>query len=155
VWAVATVQEEESFAGALTSPFEIRPDVAVAIDMTFAKSPGSGDFRTFELGKGATIGWGPNVHPGLSRDIEKLATKLEIPFGKELMPRHSGTDAYAMQIVAEGIPTLVVGVPARYMHSPIEMVSMKDIQRAGRLLAEWIARLEPDLASKLRWEVEE
>jgi putative aminopeptidase FrvX len=155
VWAVATVQEEENCTGAATSPFEIRPRVAVAIDMTFAKSPGSEDYRSFPLGKGITIGWGPNVHPALSTDIQKLARELEIPFGMELMPRHSGTDAYAMQIVAEGIPTLVVSVPGRYMHSPIELVSMKDILRAGRLLAEWISRFEPDFASQLRWEVED
>ncbi len=154
VWAAATVQEEETYAGALTSPFEIRPDAAVAIDVTFGKSPGCSDFRTFEMGKGITIGWGPNVHPALSKEIEKLAMQLEIPYGRELMPRHSGTDAYAMQIVAEGIPTLVVSVPVRYMHSPVEMLSLKDVERAGRLLAEWIARLEPDFIGKITWEVD-
>ena len=61
----------------------------------------------------------------------------------EVMPRHSGTDAFAMQVVAEGIPSMVIGIPLRYMHTPVELVSLKDINRAGRLLAEFIARLEP------------
>jgi endoglucanase len=144
VWAVATVQEEESFAGALTSPFEIRPEIAIAIDVTFAKSHGSTDWQTFGMDKGPTIGMGPNIHPALFKKCKDLAEKLEITHQKELNPRHSGTDAFAMQIVAEGIPTLVIGIPLRYMHSPVEMVHYRDIERAGRLLAEFICALDQD-----------
>lgn len=152
VWAVASSQEEETLGGAFTSPFEIRPDLAVAIDVTFAKGPGANDWSTFPLGKGLTIGWGPNVHPALNKAFKELADKLEIPYHNEVMPRHSGTDAYGMQVVAEGIPTIVIGLPLRYMHTPVEIVSLKDIQRAGRLLAEFITRLEPDFVSKITWE---
>lgn len=152
VWFAATVQEEETLGGAFTSPFAIRPDIAVAVDVTFGRGPGSSDYRTFSLGRGPTLGWGPNVHPAIFRRFKEISDKLDIPTHTEVMPRHSGTDAFAMQVVAEGIPTMVVGIPLRYMHTPVEMVSLKDIQRAGHLLAEVIARLEPDFVEKIRWD---
>ena len=152
VWGVATVQEEVGIKGALTSAYQLHPALAVAIDVTFAASPGSPSHRTFPLGKGPTIGWGPNVHPGFYKDMKNLAEELEIPFTIEVMPRHSGTDAYGLQVAAEGIPTMVIGIPLRYMHTPVEMISMKDIRRAGRLLAEFIARLTPDYMATLSWE---
>jgi len=152
VWAVASVQEEESFAGAYTSPFEIRPDLAVAIDVTFAKGPGVTDYKGYPMGKGPTLGWGPNVHPAVFKAFKQLAEELDLPYHMEAMPRHSGTDAYAMQVVAEGIPTMVIGIPLRYMHTPVEVVALKDIQRAGHLLAEFIARLAPDFVQQFRWD---
>ena len=156
VWAVASVQEEETLGGAFTSPFEIQPDIAVAIDVTFGKGPGGpNDYRTFPLGKGPSIGWGPNIHPALFEKFKETAERLDIPYHVEVMPRHSGTDAYAMQVVAAGIPMVVIGLPLRYMHTPVEVISLKDIERTGRLLAEFIASLEPDSLSKIRWDEEE
>ena len=152
VWAVASVQEEETLGGARTSPFEIRPDIAVAVDVTFAKGPGSSDHRTFSMDKGPTIGWGPNIHPAIHKALKDLAERLDIPYQFEAMPRHSGTDAMGMQIVAEGIPCAVLGIPLRYMHTPVEEVCLKDISRAGHLMAEFIASLEPDFVAQLRWD---
>lgn len=152
IWAVATAQEEETLGGALTSAYALRPSLAVAIDVTFAASPGSPAHRTFPLGKGITLGWGPNVHSALHRTFKALAERLEIPYKLEPLPRHSGTDAHAMQIVAHGIPTMVISIPLRYMHTPVEMVSLKDINRAGRLLAEFAATLEADYLERLDWD---
>lgn len=152
VWAVATVQEEITLGGAFTSAFQLTPSLAVAIDVTFATSPGSPAHRTYPMGKGPVLGWGPNVHPGLFKALKQVAEKQEIPFSIEVMPRHSGTDAFAMQVVAEGVPTMVVSIPLRYMHTPVEMVAMKDIYRAGRLLAEFIAQLTPDFMKTLAWD---
>ena len=152
VWAAATVQEEINYGGAATSAFQLRPDLAIAIDVTFAKGPGANSWETFELGKGPTFGHGPNIHPYLFKQFKELAERLEIPYGIELMPKSSGTDGMATQITAEGIPTFVLSIPIRYMHTPVEMVMLKDIQRAGRLLAEFIARLEPDFMSTITWD---
>ena len=152
VWAVATVQEEETLGGARTSALQLRPDIAVAVDVTFGKGPGASDYRTFPLDKGPTLGWGPNIHPALHKRFKELADKLEIPYAVEVMPRHSGTDAFATQVAAEGIPSMVLSIPLRYMHTPVEMVVLRDIERAGRLLAEFIARLEPDAVSSLVWD---
>jgi len=152
VWAVATTQEEETMGGASTSAFQIRPSLAVAIDVTFGASPGSPNHLTFPMGKGPVLGWGPNIHPGLHKAFKELADRLEIPYKIEIMPRHSGTDAYGLQVVAEGVPTMVLSIPLRYMHTPVEMISMKDINRAGRLLAEFAAGLEIDFMEKLVWD---
>jgi tetrahedral aminopeptidase len=152
VWAVATVQEEETLGGAATSAYQLRPSIAVVIDVTFGASPGSPSHRTFPLGEGPTLGWGPNVHPFLYSRFKKLAESLEIPFKTEVMPRMSGTDAVSLQIAADGIPTIILAIPLRYMHTPVEMVALKDIRRAGRLLAEFISQLEPDTLEQIVWD---
>jgi endoglucanase len=152
VWAVATAQEEETLGGAATSAFEIQPALAIAIDVTFAKGNGDPDHLTYPMGKGVTLGWGPNIHPGLHRAIKKIADQLELPFTLEPMPAHSGTDAMALQVARSGIPTMVISIPIRYMHTPVEMVSMKDILRAGRLIAEFICSLDDDFMQMLKLE---
>jgi putative aminopeptidase FrvX len=151
VWAVATVQEEETLGGAATSAFELKPTLAVAIDVTFGSSSGSPSHKTFPLGKGPTLGWGPNIHPAIFEAFRDLADRLEIPYTVEVMPRHSGTDAIAMQVVEQGIPNMVLSIPLRYMHTPVEMVAMKDILRAGRLLAEFAASLDAGFLEKITW----
>jgi endoglucanase len=152
VWAVASVQEEETLGGAQTSPFEIRPDIAIVVDVCFAKGPGASDWRNLPFGGGVGLGWGPNIHPALYKAFEEKAKALEIPYSRDLMPKMSGTDAMAVQVVAEGIPTAVLGIPLRYMHTPVEMVSLKDVRRVGRLMAEFIADLKPDAMDKINWE---
>lgn len=144
VWAVATVQEEETLFGARTSSFEIKPDLAVAVDVTFAKGPGASDHRCFHLGKGPTIGLGSNIHPALYNRFKVIAEEMDMPYAVELLPRSSGTDAVGIQVTEEGIPCAVIGIPLRYMHSPLEMISIKDIHRTGRLLARFITQLEAD-----------
>jgi tetrahedral aminopeptidase len=148
----ATVQEEETLGGAMTSAFALKPDVAVAIDVTWASGPDMPEHKTFPLGEGPTIGWGPNVHPALFHSMERAARQADIPFQFEAMPQHSGTDAYAMQVAADGIPTAVIGIPLRYMHTPVETVAVRDVHRAGRLLAEWIASLDDAFLANLSWE---
>jgi endoglucanase len=151
VWLAATVQEEETMGGALTSAYQIRPDIAIAIDVTWAKGPGGGeDHKTFGMGEGFTLSWGPSMHPGLFKAIQNIADRYELPYSKEVLPRYSGTDADAMQIVREGIPTMVVSIPIRYMHTPVEMISLKDIHRVSRLLVEFIASLDADFMDSIK-----
>ena len=152
VWAVATSQEEETLGGAATSAYDLYPDMAIAIDVTFAKGPGASGWETFTMGKGPTLGWGANLHPFLYKEFKELADALEIPIAMDVTPAHSGTDAYAIQVARAGIPTMLIGIPLRYMHTAVEMIAIKDVQRAGRLLAEFISRLELDFPSKISWE---
>ena len=152
VWAVATVQEETGYLGAYTSAFELRPQIAIAVDGTFAKGPGANGWQTYPMGKGVGLCMGPNMHPFLHKKLTDLATKLEIPWFLDVTTSHSGTDAYPMQVTAEGIPTALVEFPLRYMHTPVEMVSVKDIQRTGRLLAEFIASLQADFVDTIKWD---
>jgi putative aminopeptidase FrvX len=152
VWAVATVQEEVTYLGAYGSAFQLRPQLAVAVDVTFAKGPGVNGWESFPLGKGVGLCIGPNMHPFLHARLKEVAERAEIPWFLDVTPAQSGTDAYAMQVTAEGIPTALVDFPIRYMHTPVESVSLKDIQRAGRLLAEFISSLEPNFLDTIVWE---
>jgi putative aminopeptidase FrvX len=152
LWTVASIQEEITAAGALTSAFQLRPTIAIALDMTYGSGPGASGYETFPLGKGLTIGIGPNIHPFLYKRMKEVAQRVEIPVKDEPMPEYSLTDADFMQLTAEGIPTLIVSIPERYMHTPVEVVALKDIQRAGRLLAEFVASLEADFMNKIAWD---
>jgi putative aminopeptidase FrvX len=153
LWAVATSQEEVAgIGGAGASTFKLHPTIAIAVDVTFAKGPGANDWSTFPLGKGPTLCMGPNIHPAIHKAVQELADRLEIPYNLEYAPTNTGTDAITMQVTAEGIPTLVIGIPLRYMHTPVEVMAVKDIQRTGRLLAEFIAWLQPDFVEKIIWE---
>jgi len=152
VWAVATVQEEVTYLGAYSSAFELLPQIAIVVDGTFAKGPGANGWQTFPMGKGVGLGIGPNMHPFLHQKLKELAERLEIPWFPDVMPTDSGTDAFAVQVTAEGIPTALVEFPIRYMHTPVESAAVKDIQRVGRLLAEFVLSLEADFVDTIVWE---
>jgi len=149
VWAVATAQEEETLGGAFTSAYELRPKLAIAVDVTFGTSPGSPGHKTFKMGSAPVLGWGPNIHPGLHRALKKTADKLELKTEFETHTRYSGTDAVALQIVNEGIPAMVISIPLRYMHTPVEMILMKDVERVGWLMAEFITNLDTNFMNTL------
>ena len=120
--------------------------------MTFGKGTGASGYQTFALGKGVTLGIGPSMHPFLYKRFKEVAERIEIPVHDDLMPEYSSTDADAMQLTAEGIPTMVVSIPQRYMHTAVELVALKDVQRAGRLLAEFISSLEADFIENMVWD---
>jgi tetrahedral aminopeptidase len=152
LWAVATVQEETTYLGAYTSSFALRPQMAIVVDGTFAKGPGANGWQTSAMGKGVGLCIGPNMHPFLHKKLKELADRLEIPWFLDVSLGDSGTDAFAVQVTAEGIPTALVEFPIRYMHTPVESVSLKDIQRVGRLLAEFVTSLEEDFLETIVWE---
>ncbi|RLC91126.1 MAG: M42 family peptidase [Chloroflexi bacterium] len=149
VFAVATAQEETGLKGAITAAYGVVPDLAVALDMTFGKHPGVPDVEGFPLGKGPAIGIGPNFHPGLVKRLKEVAEAHEIPYQMDPIPGRSGTDAWAIQVTREGVPTALVSVPLRYMHQPVETLAAQDVERAGRLLAAFIAGLEADFLEKI------
>jgi putative aminopeptidase FrvX len=136
----------------LTSGFQLRPTLGVVIDVTHAKSPGAPEHLTYEMDKGPTLDWGPNTHLGLYKVFEDLAKDLEIPYQRAVYTRSSGTDAYMLQIAAEGVPTVILSIPLRYMHTPVEMLQIKDIARTARLLAEFITLLDEEFMNKLSGE---
>ena len=149
VIAAATTQEETRLLGACVASFVTRPDAAIAIDVTFGKGPGAKDHQTFELGSGPTLALGPNVHPGLYQGLNEAAKELEMSVSLETHTRNSGTDAAGLQLARAGVPTAVVGIPLRYMHTMVETVAIKDIKRAGTLLGEFICRLEADFMTQM------
>jgi len=152
VLAVATVQEETGLKGAITAAYGIAPDLAVALDVTFGKHPGVSEMDAFPLGEGPTIGLGPNFHPRLVERMKKVAETHEIPHHIEPIPGRSGTDAWAIQVTREGVPTALISVPIRYMHQPVETLAAQDVERAARLLAAFVAGLEADFLDELAWD---
>ena len=155
VVAVATVQEETGLKGALASAFGIAPDLAIALDVTFGEQPGADKFGTFPLGDGPAIGLGPNFHPGLVDRLKKVAEDREIPYHIDPIPGRSGTDAWAIQVSREGVPTALVSIPLRYMHQPVETLAVEDVERAGRLLAAFVADSEVGLLDEIAWKMGE
>lgn len=152
VWAAATVQEEIDFLGAYSSAFALRPQIAIVMDAGFASGPGADGWQAFPMGKGPGLCIGPNMHPALHTRLQELADRLEIPWYLDVTPADSGTDAFAVQVTAEGIPTALVELPIRYMHTTVESVAVKDIERLGHLLAEFVASLDANFVDTIVWE---
>jgi putative aminopeptidase FrvX len=149
VYAVATTQEEVGLRGAISSAYGIFPDAGIAIDVTFARQADVSDTEAVEMGKGPAIALGPNVHPRIYDGLVATAKALEIPYQLEPIPGSTGTDAWAIQVTRAGIPTGLLSIPLRNMHTAVEMLNVKDIDRAGRLLAHFIARLDEEFARGL------
>jgi tetrahedral aminopeptidase len=142
IFAVSTVQEEIGLRGASTSAFGIEPDVGIAIDVCHATdTPGNdkkqlGDVR---LGNGPVLFRGPNINPRVLEELEACAKRLQIPYQVRGVPKATGTDANAIQISRAGVATALIGIPNRYMHSPVEVVHLDDLNNAAKLLAEFCA----------------
>lgn len=145
VLAVATVQEEVGLKGAATAAWGIAPTLAIAVDVSFARQPGVGDV-SYKLGGGPLLGFGPNIHPRLFEGLRAAAEQLEMGHHVEPIAGASGTDAWAIQVARAGIPTGLIGIPIRYMHSTVETVALPDIQRAGRLMAHYVCSLTAESA---------
>jgi endoglucanase len=147
VLALAVAQEETTFAGARTSAFGLEPDLAIVVDVTHATDqPGVelGPITTHKLGSGPVIARGTTLHPLISGLLYETAEKLELPFTVESLGRGTGTDADAVHATRAGIPTGLVSVPLRYMHSSVELVSLPDIDAAARLIAAFAQALSAD-----------
>lgn len=151
VYAVATVQEESGLIGATTSAHYINPDIAVALDVTFAEQSGVAPDDASEIGGGPVITLGANIHPGMYTKLVAVAQALEMKHQHDPAPGATGTDAWAIQIAQAGIPTALLNIPLRNMHSPVETVDIRDIERTGRLLAHFIASLDADFLSAIDW----
>ena len=146
VLALAVTQEETTFAGSRTSAFAHDPDVAIVVDLTFATDqPGIelGAITRHPLDSGPVIARGTSLHPVVFEHLYEAAEAESIPYTLESLGKGTGTDADAIHLSRAGIPTGLVSIPCRYMHSPVEMVSLADIDSAARLIAAFAKRLEP------------
>lgn len=145
VIAVATVQEEVGTRGARTSAYALNPDLAVAIDVTHASTPDTKGQVRIELGKGPAVALGPNIHPAIYRHFSETAQEHRLPIQIEPIPGASGTDAWAIQVTQAGIPTGLISIPLRYMHTSVETLALQDMLDSGKLLAHFISSLPDDL----------
>ncbi len=147
-YAVATVQEEISYlgGGARSSAFALEPDVALVVDVTFSTDVPDIDKKELgdhKVGGGPVLSRGSANHPVVFDGLVAAAEAEGIPFTLQAAPRSTRTDADGIHLVRFGVPTGLVSVPNRYMHSPNEVVSLGDLDRAARLLAAFVRRLGP------------
>ncbi|GAB6098409.1 M42 family metallopeptidase [Halanaerocella petrolearia] len=149
LYPVATVQEEVGVRGATTSTYGIVPDIGIAIDVCHGTMPGVSEEDAAELGAGPALGFGPHVHPKVFKKFKEVAKELELDYQVDPSNTPAGTDAYAIQITRAGIPTALISIPLRYMHTSVETLSLTDIKRASRLLAHFIAALDADFVEGL------
>jgi len=144
--AVATVQEEIGYSGggARSSAFALDPQVALVVDVTFATDTPDANKKEHGdhgIGVGPVLSRGSAMHPMVFDLLVEAAEAEEIPYSVQAAPRASRTDADAIFLVRAGVPTGLVSIPNRYMHSPNELVSIEDLYRAARLLAAFVRRL--------------
>lgn len=138
VYCVAACGEETTGIGAITSTYNVTPDSAICVDVTHGDSPGLKEGTYFQIGKGPTIVCGPNITNSLFEKLTKIANEQDIPHQIEPAPGPTGTDARNMQLVRAGVPTALIGLPLRYMHTSVETINTKDIERAARIIIEYI-----------------
>ncbi|GAB6087855.1 M42 family metallopeptidase [Alkaliphilus crotonatoxidans] len=141
VYFTATVQEEVGTRGATTATYDIEPDIGLAIDVGFGRTPELNQYDTIELEKGPAITLGPNIHPAVFQGLKDAAKNNYINYQVEVAPGSSGTDAWPMQVSKSGVATGVLSIPLRYMHTSVETLSLSDIEKTGKLLASFVVGL--------------
>jgi len=147
LYAVSTVQEEIGLRGARTSSFGIDPQVGIAVDVTHATDCPTIDKKEegdVKLGKGPVIYRGPNMNPKVVGQLIETAEAHELPYQLAAEGRATGTDANAIQVNRSGVAAGLISIPNRYMHSPVEMISLEDIDQAADLLARFAEQLGPE-----------
>jgi endoglucanase len=143
--AVAAAQEETTFGGSRTSAFALAPDAAIVVDVTHATdAPGIEvkESGKHELGSGPVLSRGSTLNQTLFELLFQTAQRERIPFTIEASARATGTDADAVHISRSGVPTALVSIPLRYMHSPVELIQLDDVQACARLIAAAALRLD-------------
>jgi endoglucanase len=145
--AVAAAQEETTFGGSRTTAFALEPDAAIVVDVTHATDAPGIDVKEagkHELGSGPVISRGSNLNEMLFQLLRQTAEDEGIPHTVEASARATGTDADAVHISRGGVPTGLVSIPIRYMHSPVELVQLDDVTACARLIAAAALRLDRD-----------
>jgi putative aminopeptidase FrvX len=142
VFCVSTVQEEIGLRGAATSTYGVNPHIGIAVDVCHSTDTPSNEKKQLgdvKLGGGPVLFRGPNINPRVFEQLEAAAERLSIPVQVRGVPRATGTDANAIQVCRDGVATALVGIPNRYMHSPVEVVHLDDLNNAAHILAEFCA----------------
>lgn len=149
VLATNSVQEEIGGNGAQMITHRLRPDMAVAFDVTHSTdSPGidSKKHGTIEMGKGPTVTHGTSNHPKVVERLVEVAEANDIPLQHEPSSRRTGTDTDSIFSTRSGVPSALVSVPLRYMHSTVEVVDLRDVEQCVELLTAFVHAIEPEEA---------
>lgn len=144
VYAVAAVQEEVGCRGAKVAAYGIEPDLAVAVDVCHGITPDN-SHNAFETGTGTVISIGPNIHPKIHKRLIDTAEKYHVAYHVDADGGETGTDAWTIQITRAGVPTALLSIPLKYMHTAVETLSVSDVEATASLLTYFIQNLEGEL----------
>lgn len=137
LYASISVQEEVGLRGAKVSSFSLMPDFALAIDVCHAVTPDNSN-EAFDAGSGVVITVGPNIHPAISEKLKEIAKKNDIKFNVEASGGDTGTDAWAIQVAGGGIPTGLLSIPLKYMHTSVETMCLDDFSALVSLINKFL-----------------
>ena len=141
IYAVFTTQEEVGLRGSRTSSYRINPDLGLAVDVTLVGDTPEPPALNVALGKGAAIkvkDASVICHPKIKAMLSELAAKHKIPVQMEVLTA-GGTDAGAIHLTREGVPSGVISIPCRYVHTPVEMVDLDDMENSVKLLTAFLS----------------
>lgn len=133
-----SAQEEVGTRGAGAGTFNIVPDEAISVDVSFALAPDLPKHKCGAIDGGAMIGVSPILNPVMTNELKRIAKQNNIPYSLEIMGGETGTNADAISLTAQGVPTALISIPQRNMHTPVEVVSVKDVESCSRLIADYI-----------------
>lgn len=137
-----TSQEEVGTRGAKAAGFFVKPDYAIAVDVSFAYTSDADEKECGKLGGGAMIGVSPTLDKNLSNALIKCAEDNNIPYQIEVMAETTGTNADAISVSGSGVRASTLSIPIRYMHTPVEVVEISDIEAVGKLIYKYIKEFE-------------
>lgn len=135
IYYVTSVQEEVGLRGAYITSYNIDADVSIVVDVCFGEFPEGSKDENFPLGKGPVIAKGPILNPKVTKLLIDVAKENNIPYKIDVEPSSTGTEAWATQVSRGGIPTALISIPIRYMHTPIEQICGSDIRNTAKLLS--------------------
>lgn len=138
VCCIATTQEEVGLRGVITAAYNAEPDMAIVIDACHGDMPDAPKDEVYNLGKGPAIAVGPNLHRLLTNKLIDTAKAENFSYQIDTEPEDTGTEAWATQVSRSGIPTVLISIPVRYMHTTIETVHVKDIENTAKLAVKFI-----------------
>ncbi len=141
LYICACVQEEVGLRGSVTCAYSVNPDFAIAIDVTHATTPDESK-GTFKCGVGPVICLGPNIHDTLVNNFIDTMKRSNISYEIEVEGGNTGTDAWSIQTAREGIPTMLISLPLKYMHTPIETISISDCEKTSHSLVTFLKSFE-------------
>ncbi|MCX7843158.1 MAG: M20/M25/M40 family metallo-hydrolase [Clostridia bacterium] len=140
VYVLASTQEEVGLRGIQVAAYKLEPDLAIVIDACHGEISDSPKGEAYPLGKGPAIGIGPNLHRKLTNKIIDIAKEENIPYQTNIEPEDTGTEAWATQVSRAGIPTILLSIPLRYMHTTVETLDISDVKNIARLAARFISK---------------
>ncbi|MCR4693297.1 MAG: M20/M25/M40 family metallo-hydrolase [Firmicutes bacterium] len=143
IYVVLATKEEVGGFGAMTATFSIVPDFAIAIDVCHGITPDN-SYDAYEVGDGAIITCGPNIHPAIFERLVNTAKKHNIKFKIDVDGGNTGTDAWQIQVVKEGIPTGLLSIPLKYMHTLVETIKVSDVEAVCDLVTAFADELSEE-----------